>query len=352
VADVRLPDGNGLELVARLREVHTSLFPVIITSSLASEADFKRGYVAGANDYIRKPFPAAELVAKCEMHLARVHDASTTQMELALPGGSSNAFNRYDVSGISGKGSNGIVYCATDKRTGDEVALKVLTVMGSAQADARLRFLREIYALSAVRSPHIVSVLDFGVSEGRFYYAMELVSGVTVRDQALAQTADADELHGLLFGVGLALEALHDADILHRDVSPGNVILRNGRWHEPVLVDFGLAKRSFDHGLTHSELLMGTPGYLDPVLLQGNPPCAQGDLFSLGMVARYAALGKNPFPEFRGMALVSHMARRSVSLPSDLPTALRVLLGSLTSLDPTVRPRSARELLDDLTRCF
>lgn len=350
VTDVGLPDGNGLELVARLREVHDVYFPVIITSGRNTEADFKRGYVAGATDYISKPFPPAELIAKCDLHLSRAADASTEQLELGLPGGATNAFNRYDVSGIAGRGNNGIVYSATDKRTGARVALKVLTVMGTAQADARLRFLREIYSLSSVRSPHVVSVSDFGVSEGRFYYAMERVSGPTVRDQVCLGKAGPDELRALISALAKALEALHDAQILHRDLSPSNVILRDGRWDQPVLIDFGLAKHSFDHGLTHNDLLIGTPGYIDPTLIEGAPPSVRGDLFSLGMVARFAAVGENPFPEFRGMALISRMGRHPVSPPPNLPTGLRVLIASLTSIDPTMRPASASELLEDLER--
>lgn len=349
IADVNLPDGNGLELVARLRTLHSESFPIIILSGLASETDFIRGFAAGASDYLSKPFTRDELLARCAIHLGRTNDEGTTALQHDLPREGNLAFRRYEVRSVLGRGSYGTVYEAWDTQRGEEVALKVLAALPSAQPEARLRFLRETYALSSVRHGNVVPVVDFGVAQGRLYYAMARVKGPTLRDHVAAHGACSPEAAlALLRGLLRALAALAQAELIHRDITPTNVVLRDGRLDSPVLLDFGLAKRSFDHGLTLEDVLLGTPGFVAPEVVFGQSHDVRSDLFAAGVVVRYAAAGGEAFRDLRGMALLQHMACTTTPLPADMPRPLRDVLERLLALDPDRRPTSAQDLLDEL----
>ena len=345
IVDLRLPDGSGLDLVARMRGAHGQGFPILILSGLDREDDFKRGFAAGADDYLRKPFLPDELLAKCEIHLARYGDSVTQVLQHGLPVDSQGrAFSRYEILETVGRGSFGVVYRAFDIRSGLSIALKVLNTTATNRGELRLRFLRETYALGSVKHPNVVGVRDFGSREGRFYYAMDYVDGPTLRQQ-VAHEGGASPRQALEFLLAMvqALGALQQVGLVHRDLKPSNVILRDGDWSQPVLVDFGLAKRSYDSGVTHEQLLMGTPAFMAPEALRGVEPSIQSDLFSLGLVARFALLGDNPFPTLKGVALLDHMARVPIPYPDDLPGPLRRTLSYLTAMAPAERPKSAGE---------
>lgn len=349
IADVNLPDGSGLELVARLRALHREQFPIIILSGLSSEQDFLRGFAAGACDYLRKPFTGDELLARCSVHLGRSAEEGTASIRSDIPLHDGLAFRRYELRGVLGRGAAGVVYDALDTTTGEAVALKVMAAIPATQPEARVRFLRETYALSSVSHPHVVAVRDFGTSEGRLYYAMERVAGATLRDRVLAAgPLGPAEARALLRGLAAALTALADVGLVHRDLTPTNVVLRGDRPADPVLVDFGLAKRTFDHGLTVDDVVLGTPGFVAPEVVLGQPHDARSDLFALGAVVRHALGGGEAWPGMRGLALLHHMTKHPLPVPEGLPADLRVLLGALLELDPARRPASARDVVADL----
>lgn len=354
VCDVRLPDGTGLDLVARLRATYgDAQLPVLMLSGLRSEADFLRGYAAGATDYLAKPFTPDELLAKVQILLARTtrQGAGVSTCAEQLPGdpGTGLAFGRYQVLSVLGQGSYGVVYRAFDTVEERPVALKVLSALPASQPECRLRFLRETYSLSSIRCPHVAAIHDFGASEGRLYYAMDLVTGPTIERQVKSGgPANERELAALMRGLARALTALAEADVVHRDLKPANVILRDGRWDQPVLVDFGLAKRPFDRGLTDPQMLIGTPGYMPPECIRGETPDSRSDLFSLGLVARFAATGLEVFPELQGLQLLQAIASRPVSLPRAVSSPMREVLRRLTAVDRRRRTPTAQALLAEL----
>ncbi len=345
ICDVGLPDGNGLELVARLRGNRPRL-PIMVLSGRSDESDFKRGFAAGADDYIRKPFLPDELLAKTEVLLVRASDRPTQRLECDLPGGRERAFDRYRLQATLGRGSYGTVFRAIDLVSGSPVALKVLGTRPGVREEERLRFVREAYALSSVEHPNVVAVRDFGVAEGRFYYSMDHVEGPTVRSH-VAQAGCASPVEALaLLEVGAAaLCALAAVDLVHRDLTPSNVILRDRQWGAPVLVDFGLAKRSFDQGVTQHDLVLGTPGYIAPEALRGAAGDTRSDLFALGMVVRFALTGAEPFPGLIGMKLIDFMSHHEVPLPEGLDEHLGALLRDLLRIDPDQRPPSPAAVL-------
>lgn len=339
VVDVLLPDGSGLDLIASLRDAHPDL-PIVVTSGLHTEEDFRAGFAAGATDYIRKPFVPGELIAKCEAHLSRVSQALTRKLSRL---DASEPFGRYRIDGIIGRGANGVVFRALDARSGQPVALKVLSSL-TEDAETRLRFLREAYTLSSLRHEHIVSVLDFGIQDGRFYYAMPVIDGPHLRKLVKAKgPAGPEDLAALVRPIASALSEIHAKGMVHRDLSPSNILLEGESWSRPMLVDFGLAKHVFDSALTQHDVLIGTPGYLDPALLADSEPSAATDVYSLGAVAYFAATGRDAHDHLTGLAKVRAMRDRPPRLPQEVPAELRALLER--TLDPVPERRPSAEAI-------
>lgn len=115
-----------------------------------------------------------------------------------------------------------------------------------------------------------------------------------------------------------------------------------------MLVDFGLAKRPFDRGLTDPQMLIGTPGYMAPEVIRGRTLDHRSDLFSAGLVARYALTGTEVFPALSGLALLQAIASRPVPLPRGISPALRELLRRLLMVERGRRTESAAALLAEV----
>lgn len=345
ITDVGLPDGCGLELVATLKDLVGRRVPTIVLSGLNAERDFARGFAAGAVDYMPKPFSPTELLARCAIHLARADaKGGTTSLDLDLPQKDGLTFGRYVIERELGRGGFGRVYLARDQaRRGAQVAVKVLAAFGHDQQEARLRFVRETYTLASIKHPGVASIYDIGSGQGQLYYAMEYVPGpplfARVRKQGTLSESEAIELARGLLG---ALAALGRAGLVHRDLKPNNVILRDGDIACPVLIDFGLAKRPCDRGITPTDQLMGTPGYFPPEILAGKEADHRSDLFALGLTLRFALDGEHLYPELEGFELVRTMADAPIPPPATPVSApFGAFLASLVQGNPRARPANA-----------
>lgn len=191
---------------------------------------------------------------------------------------------RFVVQRKLGQGAFGAVYLATDRDLDRPVALKVLATRSRRVDEAVARFCREAAIQSTVRHPNLVEVYAAGLDEAEPWLAMELVEGVDlaeVRDGEGAQPAR--EALRLLDEAGAALEALHAAGVLHRDLKPGNLMRRaDGRF---VVMDLGLARQDGRTALTATGALVGTPAYLAPELMRDGEFTPGVDLYQLGAVA-------------------------------------------------------------------
>jgi serine/threonine-protein kinase len=315
---VRLPDGCGLDLVGALRSEAGKKVPAIALSGLREERDYTRAFAVGAVDYLTKPFSRDELLARCAIHLARTCAFEPpNSIESALPEKDGLAFGRYRIERELGRGGYGKVYLAHDAHQNNApVALKVLAPLAGEQAEARVRFIRETYALSSVHDSNVVGVLDVGSVQGRLYFSMEYIAGEGLwrrmqRQGPFDEAAARQVARGLL----RALCAIEGAGILHRDIKPDNVILRDGQLDEPVLVDFGLAKRPRYRGVTDADMLVGTLCYLPPEVIRGQDPDIRGDLFALGLTLRAILTGEEVFPGLQGVELLSAIAKGPIPLP-------------------------------------
>jgi serine/threonine protein kinase len=207
-------------------------------------------------------------------------------------------FGGYHIVGLVGSGGMGLVYRAEQRILGRTVALKVIRPEIAESGDYRARFLREARFAAAVDHPHVVSVFDAGEHDGRLYLAMQWVDGLDLgtlidREQRLAPE------RAVLIGVQLAqaLQAVHDAGLVHRDVKPSNVLVRDIGGHDHAyLTDFGIAKApAAQDSLTRTGWVIGTPGYLSPEQIRGQQPGPRSDLYALGCIIFEALTGQRPF---------------------------------------------------------
>jgi hypothetical protein len=207
-------------------------------------------------------------------------------------------FGGYHIIELVGSGGMGLVYRAEQRILGRTVALKVIRPEIAESGDYRERFLREARFAAAVDDPHVVSVFDAGEQDGRLYLAMQWVDGLDLATLIDRQQRLAPE-RAVLIGVQLAqaLQAVHDAGLVHRDVKPSNVLVRHigGRDHA-YLTDFGIAKApDAQDSLTRTGSVIGTPGYLSPEQIRGQQPGPRSDLYALGCIIFEALTGQRPF---------------------------------------------------------
>ncbi|GAA3794993.1 serine/threonine-protein kinase [Cellulomonas soli] len=198
----------------------------------------------------------------------------------------------YTIVAPLGSGGMGTVYRAVDGG-GTTVALKLLHPHVGADAVARERLRREVQALQRLRHPAVAAVLDAEADSTEAFLVTELVAGDPLDAHVRRRgPLDADALLALAQGLLGALDAVHGAGVVHRDLKPSNVMVTPDG---PVLIDFGIAQASGDTQVTSTGLVVGTPGYLAPELLDGADPTSASDLWGWAAVLVFAATGRPPF---------------------------------------------------------
>lgn len=202
----------------------------------------------------------------------------------------------YRLEEILGEGGMGIVFRAVREPEGEVVALKVLRRDLSHDETYRRRLIHEARAAGEVRHRHLVPVLEAGDIEERSYLAVSFVPGRTLEQWIQDQgPLPLDGTVRLLAQVAAGLDALHDADLVHRDVKPSNIMLDERG--DASLTDFGLAKGRAYTVLTRPGQVMGTLDYLAPELIKGGPATPHSDIYALGCVAFECVAGRAPFAE-------------------------------------------------------
>ena len=241
-----------------------------------------------------------------------------------------------------GQGGMGTVYLgvAPDERA---VAVKVLRD-GVADPAARDRFRHELRALRRVRGPHLVEVLDADVDADMPYLVTRFIPGQRLDDLvAAAGPLPGRELHQVARGLAEALAALHAADVVHRDLTPGNVLVLDG---QPHVIDLGLATAADVTALTHSGLVVGTPGYLAPEQVRGWAISPAVDIHAWGATVAFAATGRPPYGMGRPEAVLYRIVHDVPDLAGLQPPLDRLVAAAMDP-DPLQRP-AARELLAEL----
>ena len=206
---------------------------------------------------------------------------------------------RYEVQETLGGGSMGTVVRAADRSLDNEVcALKILHPCSASDPVALVRFRNEVILARRLTNPHIIRIHDFGSTPaGLHYISMEYLPGGSLRDRLAhdqAQRMSVRQQVALLHQVAQALEHAHLMDVVHRDLKPENILFdQDGR---VKITDFGLARSLFGYkNVTYVGETVGTPGYMAPEQLKGEPIDGRCDIYALGILAFELLSGRRPF---------------------------------------------------------
>jgi serine/threonine-protein kinase len=271
------------------------------------------------------------------------------------PPGGRRTLGRYDVVGVIGRGAMSSVLLGRDPASGRAVALKTLALGdkfdGEALAEARRRFLLEAGTAARLQYQGIAAVFEAGEDQGLAYIAMEHVKGHDLQrcTQPLGRLSAALVLR-IGAQVAEALDYAHRQGVIHRDVKPANVMFDPATGTVKV-TDFGIA-RVTDVGGTRTGLLLGTPAYMAPEQLAGQPADARSDLYSLGVVLFQMLCGRLPHEAESMAALMGQIVHQRApdirSVCPQLPEELALCVAALLDKRPDARPADGQRLALDL----
>ena len=251
---------------------------------------------------------------------------------------------RYELSSRIAVGGMGEVWKASDSIIGRSVAIKILKDEYMGDPGFLERFRAEARHAALVNHEGIANVFDYGEEQGSAYIVMELVPGeplsaIIEREGRLPS----DRVLGIVAQTATALQAAHDAGLVHRDIKPGNLLITpEGR---VKITDFGIARIADQVPLTATGQVMGTVQYLAPEQASGHTATALTDVYSLGVVAYECLAGKRPFTGESQVAIaMAQINDEPPPLPTDVPDEVQRLVLTCLAKDPKDRPASAAKL--------
>ncbi len=255
-----------------------------------------------------------------------------------------------------GQGGMGRVYLGVNDETGEQVAVKVLSSKRVRNQTYVDRFYREAEAAGVLQHPNIVGAIEVGEYEKRHYFVMEYIEGETARQRLKRKRSlDEGEALNICEKVALALSLAEQHSIVHRDIKPDNIMLTKD--DVVKLTDMGLAKNVEDASatLTQAGTMIGTPLYMSPEQLRGDPNIdGRADIYSLGMTLYHLLVGR---PAFDGETVahitIQHMNNPVPSVCEERPELSEgsdQLIQKMTRKDPADRYQTAGDLLMDIHR--
>lgn len=254
----------------------------------------------------------------------------------------------YEICGVVGRGSTGIVLKSFEASLNRYVAIKVLLPTLSGNGAARRRFEREARAIAAVVNEHVVPIFAVDEHCGLPYFVMQYVSGASLQNRIERQgPLDACEVVRIAMQVASGLAAAHAQGIVHRDIKPANILLEHGL--DRVLVsDFGLARVTDGATVTMSGLITGTPSYMAPEQARGDQIDQRSDLFSLGSVMYTMCTAAMPFPSETVYGVIRRICEaepRSIRESNpEIPAWLESFIEKLLSKEKEDRFESAEQV--------
>ena len=263
---------------------------------------------------------------------------------------------RYRLHAELGRGAMGVVYKAEDPLLNRTVAIKTIILMEdpAARAEYEARFFQEAKAAGGLNHPNLITIHDVGREGDVAYMAMELLEGTELRElmrrgrlplpfalEVVAQAAD-----GLAFA--------HEHGVVHRDIKPANIMIVRDRVAK--IMDFGIARVRVSDVKTQTGSILGSPKYLSPEQVAGQPVDRRSDIFSLGVVLHELATGQSPFAASTVAQLMHQISTAAPPPPSAanpaVPAMLDLIVARALEKHPDARYQNAAELAADLRACL
>ncbi|MGB4613575.1 MAG: Stk1 family PASTA domain-containing Ser/Thr kinase [Erysipelotrichaceae bacterium] len=262
---------------------------------------------------------------------------------------------RYKVVKHIGQGGMADVFVAIDTILNREVAVKVLRGDLSSDPVSVLRFKREANASTSLSHPNIVDIYDVGEYKGHHYIVMEYVKGKNLK-QLISQRGALikEEAVDIMKQLCSATIEAHNRGIIHRDIKPQNVLVKNDGTIK--MVDFGIALAQDALQLTQSDSIMGSVHYLAPELAKGEQATAQSDIYALGIVFYELLTGDVPFKADQAVQVALMHMRDDIPSVREInpmvPQSIENIIIRATAKNKGFRYKNAQEMLDDLKTCL
>src|SRR5216683_4247455 len=341
--------GTVLAHMTQMLQAQSALYCILLAEN-GGEMSAVRALKSGAKDYL----PLARITR--DQLLAAITEACAKRRAAAQATKSLSQSDPED-SGIEVPGYSIVkqiatsnfsqVFLARSARLRRNVVLKVMNRGESPrELDDAERFQREYEIISSITHRAIAEIYDFGSLPRHLYLAMEYFPCGDLRDR-LRNPLSVDESLYYLRAIAEALRVIHVFGILHRDLKPANVMLRED--NSPVLIDFGLARRSMENAdTTGAGQVLGSPYYISPEQSQGQRVDARTDLYSLGVMFYEMLTGERPYGGSTALAIMSQHASCPVPVLPEPAAAQQPLLDRLMAKQQNARYASSDELLADL----
>ncbi|MHB8625884.1 MAG: serine/threonine protein kinase [Aggregatilineales bacterium] len=209
-------------------------------------------------------------------------------------------FAGFILGDLLGEGGMGTVYQGFKPGSNERFAIKLITTDLGVEDDYRKRFEREILVMQSLHHPNIVPIYAYGEDQGISYFVMKMIRGSSLNHLIRRRTFSPADVWAILQPISQALSYAHQNNVIHRDLKPANILVENARssgstFGQVYLADFGLSKLIGAQSLTQVGMMVGTPSYMAPEQVLGQPSSAASDIYALGIVVYELLTGKLPF---------------------------------------------------------
>ncbi len=260
--------------------------------------------------------------------------------------------SHYKIISKIGAGGMGEVYLAEDSQLDRKVALKFLPPHLSQDEASRARFTREAKAAAKLDHPNIVPVYEVGECNGQPFFAMAHIEGKSLREVIKEGKLSISKTIELTMQICEGLNEAHNADVIHRDIKPGNIIIDSKG--KPRILDFGLATVAGEEKLTKTGSTLGTISYMSPEQIEGKQVDHRSDLFSVGVILYEMLTGRRPFKGENDAAIIKAIIDDTPEpisrYKSGVSGELQQVVNKVLTRDPRLRYQHSDDLLADLRR--
>jgi serine/threonine-protein kinase len=263
---------------------------------------------------------------------------------------------RYRLVAELGRGAMGVVYRAEDPLLNRTVAVKSIILMDdpAVRSEYEARFLQEAKAAGGLNHPNLVTIHDVGREGDVAYMAMELLEGTDLRALIARGRVPLPLALDVMAQAAEGLAHAHAHGVVHRDIKPGNIMVVRG--HVAKIMDFGIARVRASDVRTQTGAILGSPRYMSPEQVTGQPADRRSDIFSLGVVLYELAAGEPPFTAPTVTQLMQQIATAAPRPPSAanpaVPAMLDLIVARALEKQPAARYQGAAELASDLRSCL